>query len=81
MEADSHTPLPLSDLKKGERATLLEIHTDKSVTCRMSSLGFTPGVVIEMTQNYGHGPLVVSLRGTRVAMGRQEAKNTLVQRS
>ena len=81
MEANPHTLLPLSDLKKGEHATLHEIHTDKSVTCRMSSLGFTPGVEIEMTQNYGHGPLVVSLRGTRVAMGRQEAKNTLVQRS
>ena len=81
MEPNLLSLLPLSDLKKGEHATLHELHTERGVASRMSSLGFTPGVEIEMTQNYGRGPLVVSLRGTRVAMGRQEAKNTMVKRS
>jgi ferrous iron transport protein A len=80
MECDPLKLLPLSDLKKGEHATLYEIHAGKGATCRLSSLGFTPGVVIEMTQNYGHGPLLVFLRGTRIALGRNEAKNTIVQK-
>lgn len=81
MESDLLMLLPLSDLKKGEHATLCEIHGGRGVTCRLSSLGFTPGVDIEMTQNYMHGPLLVSVRGTRVALGRHAARHILVQRN
>jgi ferrous iron transport protein A len=73
--------VPLAELKPGEHAVLIEIHTEKGATGRMTTLGFTPGVQVEMTQNYGHGPLMVTVRGTRVAMGRREAKNLLVQRN
>jgi Fe2+ transport system protein FeoA len=72
--------LPLADLKAGEHATLQEIHTGRGVASRLSTLGFTPGVEIEMIQNFGHGPLVVGIRGTRVALGRQEASKALVSR-
>jgi ferrous iron transport protein A len=70
----------LSNLKTGEHAALIEIHAGKGALGRMSSLGFTPGVVVEMVQNYGHGPLIVLLRGTRVALGRHEADKLLVKR-
>jgi ferrous iron transport protein A len=46
----------------------------------MASLGITPGAKIDMTQNYGHGPLIVIVRGTRVALGRGEAAKVLVER-
>jgi ferrous iron transport protein A len=72
---------PLSVLHPGEHAVFLRMHGEKGVTCRLTSLGFTPGVEIEMIQNYGHGPLLVMVRGTRVALGRQEAKNAFIQRS
>ena len=81
MEPNQTPFLPLSDLKKGEHATLFEIRSGRGAASRLSSLGFTPGVEIEMTQNYGHGPLLVSLRGTKVALGREEAQKTIVQRS
>lgn len=73
----SHT---LADLKAGEHAKFIEIQAEKAVASRLTSLGFTPGVEIEMTQNYGHGPLVVNLRGTRVALGRQEAQHISVEK-
>jgi len=72
--------LPLAELKPGEHARLIDISGGKGIACRLSSLGFTPGVDIEMTQNYGYGPLVVTVRGTRIALGRREARNTMVQR-
>ena len=75
------TGLTLADLKPGEHAVLTEIHAGKGTTGRMTSLGFTPGVELEMTQNFGHGPLLVTVRGTRVALGRMEAKNLMVRRS
>lgn len=75
------TKLSLAELKTGEHAVLIEVHTEKGATGRITTLGFTPGVELEMTQNYGRGPLLVTVRGTRVAMGRQEARSLLVQRS
>jgi len=74
-------PLPLSELASGEQATFVELRGGRGVRGRLTSLGFTPGVPIIMVQNYGWGPLIVEVRGTRVALGRHEAKHILVQRS
>jgi ferrous iron transport protein A len=46
---------------------------------RLASLGFTPGARLRVVQNYGRGPLIVSLRDTRVALGRGEAEKILVE--
>ncbi len=70
----------LSDLRTGERATYQSIAAEKAVASRLTSLGFTPGVEIEMVQNYGRGPLLVTIRGTRVALGRQEARSITIQK-
>jgi ferrous iron transport protein A len=48
---------------------------------RLASLGFTPGAHLKVVQNFGHGPILVNLRDTRVALGRGEANKILVQRS
>jgi Fe2+ transport system protein FeoA len=71
----------LSDLETGNHAFVLSLGSGKAISSRLTSLGFTPGVEIVMTQNYGHGPLVVTVRGTRVALGRQEALAIQVQRN
>jgi ferrous iron transport protein A len=46
---------------------------------RLASLGFTPGAQLKVVQNYGHGPIIVNLRDTRVALGRGEAAKILVE--
>lgn len=70
----------LDEVKTGDHAIFQTNTAEKGVSSRLTSLGFTPGVDIKMTQNYGHGPLVVTLRGTRVALGRAEARNIIVMR-
>jgi len=70
----------LDALVPGEHGTVLSFTDDRLVTNRLASLGFTPGVAVNMTQNYGHGPLIVTVRGTRVALGRDEAAKIFVQR-
>lgn len=77
----ANQPLPLSELASGEQATFVELCSGRRLSGRLTSLGFTPGVLIAMVQNYGWGPLIVEVRGTRVALGRREAKHILVQRS
>lgn len=76
-----NTKVPLVDLARGEHGTLLDFTDERQVTNRLASLGFTPGAGVDMTQNYGRGPLIVTVRGTRVALGRGEAERIFVLRS
>jgi ferrous iron transport protein A len=45
---------------------------------RLATLGFTPGAKLTMVQNFGHGPLIVNIRSTRIALGRGEAAKVYV---
>lgn len=80
IRTDLKKTLSLDGMKKGEQAVLLSVNGGRGIVSRLSSLGFTPGAALEMTQNYGRGPLVVTIRGSRVALGRQEARKIIVQR-
>jgi len=73
--------ISLADLLINERAILLYFSNGRAETNRLASLGFTPGAEIGMMQNYGHGPLIVTVRGARVAIGRGEAGKIFVERS
>lgn len=72
--------LSLAEMTAGEEATILAFHGERHVSSRLASLGLTPGVCVNMTQNYGRGPLIVTVRGTRVALGRFEAARIIVER-
>ena len=72
--------ISLSEMPVGEDATILAFMGGRMVNNRLASLGFTPGVRVTMTQNYGRGPLIVTVRGTRVALGRGEAARIVVAR-
>ncbi len=75
----SSSSISLSQLSADKLAVILSFSSGRLETMRLASLGFTPGARIAMTQNYGHGPLIVTVRGTRVALGRGEAEQILVQ--
>lgn len=71
---------PLSDARPGEQATVLELLGGRMLQARMAALGFTPGARLSILQNYGRGPMIVSIRSTQVALGRGEARKILVER-
>ena len=77
---EQHRKVKLSDVAAGEIATITDFQGGRMVNSRLASLGFTPGVRLDMSQNYGHGPLIVKVRGTRVALGRGEAAKIIVER-
>ena len=72
--------LPLSELNTGDHGILDSINAGKGILGRLTSLGFTPGVEVVMFQNFHHGPLLVSIRETCVALGRGEARRIFVHR-
>ena len=69
----------LSDLPVKKRALLRVLRGGKDFTSRMGTLGFTPGTVVTVIQNYGHGPVLVTVKDVRVALGRGEALKVLVE--
>jgi ferrous iron transport protein A len=77
---ENKSRISLSEMTVGENATVLAFQGGRAVNNRLASLGFTPGVQVNMTQNYGRGPLIVIVRGTRVALGRGEAAKIIVER-
>lgn len=72
--------LSLSELQNGEVARIQRMQGGHQFLSRLASLGFTPGAHLAVVQNFGHGPIIVSLRDTRVALGRGEARKILVER-
>lgn len=68
----------LCDLTPGQSATILEFKGGQAVNKRLASLGFTPGVSINVIRNSRSGPLIVMVRGTQVALGRGEARKIII---
>ena len=76
---DHNNAISLTDLSVDNHATILAFNVGTVETTRLASLGFTPGAEVSMSQNYGRGPLIVTVRGTRVALGRTEAAQIFVR--
>lgn len=72
-------PTSLSGLPTGHSAIVEALRGGHAFRARIANLGFTPGAMVRMVQNYGHGPVIVSLKGTLVALGRGEAAHVRVQ--
>jgi ferrous iron transport protein A len=71
----------LAEIKTGDQVTLQSIMVGRELTSRLTSLGLTPGAMVEVLQNFGRGPIIVNVRGTHVALGRGEARKLLVTES
>ena len=69
----------ISDLPVKKRALVRVLRGGKDFANHMGTLGFTPGTVITVIQNYGHGPVLVTVRDVRVALGRGEALKVMVE--
>ena len=68
----------LSQLDTGRTAAVEALRGGHGFRSRLAALGFTPGARITMLQNVGRGPIIVTLRDTRIALGRGEANRILV---
>jgi ferrous iron transport protein A len=65
--------MSLADLGPNRWAVVRQLTGGRGFVARLAALGFTPGVAVQVLQNFGHGPLLALVRDTRVALGRGEA--------
>ncbi|MGC8874729.1 MAG: FeoA family protein [Chloroflexia bacterium] len=73
-------PVELSRLAPNERGIVHSLAGGRGFVSRLAALGFTVGTPVTMVRNHGHGPVIVLVRDTRIALGRGEAAKVLVQR-
>jgi len=71
---------PLTDLGVGEKATIQFIRGGRSIVQRLNSMGLTKGTQIRLQNSSPFsGPVEISVRGCKVALGRGVAKKIFVQ--
>lgn len=71
--------MPLSSLSEGRRAVLKKIAGGRQLRGRLAAMGLLPGAELEVIQNSGHGPFVVSVKGSRIVIGRGMASRIEVE--
>jgi ferrous iron transport protein A len=71
----------LDQLAPGARAVVSELQGGRGFASRLAGMGISVGCQIEVLQNQAHGPLLVLVRDTRLALGREEASKILVRES
>ncbi len=73
-------PVPLDRLPVGSRAVVRQLGGGREFANRLSAMGLSLGAAITVLQNSGHGPVLVLVRETRIALGRGEAMKILTRR-
>jgi DtxR family transcriptional regulator, Mn-dependent transcriptional regulator len=69
---------PLTKFSPGQTGVIKTCEGGRGRQGRCLSLGFTPGTRVKMLENYNHGPVLVKLHDTEVALGREMAENVIV---
>lgn len=70
--------MSLDQLNSGQKGVILGLHGGHGIVGRLATLGFTPGTSVEVVRNHGHGPLIVLVRGSQIALGRGEAAHVIL---
>lgn len=70
--------LPLAECPRDHKACLRCLEVDRCLLHRLTELGMTPGVELRVVHDAG-GPMLVSVRGSRVALGRELAEKIWVE--
>ena len=70
---------PMSLLRAGEEAVVVEIRGGRGLQGRLTSMGLTPGKKVRMVNSSFGGPAVVAVGDTRLALGRGQLHRVLVE--
>jgi len=70
METNSSSVKRLSDFQTGMRAIIVRINGGKGIRQRLTDMGFVPGEEIEILNKETEGPMLISLKNSKVAIGK-----------
>ncbi len=62
--------VPLAFLSENKQATVVEVVGGRGLVRRLYELGFTPGTKVRVISSSSPGPVLVDVKGARIALGR-----------
>ena len=69
---------PLSVVKEGETVKLATINAGRGLKSRLTTMGLLPNVEITVINNSHPGPFVISIKNSRMMLGRGMAHKIMV---
>ncbi len=69
---------PLSQVAEGQTVTVAGIQGGRGLRSRLTAMGLLPKIQITVVQNGGRGPFVVSIKNSRMVLGRGVADKIMV---
>jgi len=69
---------PLSKVKAGETVKLTRVNAGQGLNSRLASMGLLPNVEITVVRNGHPGPFVISVKGSKMMLGRGIANKIMV---
>ena len=71
--------IALTTVAEGQCVRLARLNAGCGMAARLSAMGLVPGVELRVLRNRGHGPALVEVKGTRLALGRGMAAHIRVK--
>jgi len=71
--------VPLTGVPAGHIVTVLQINGGRKLKQRLTDMGCLPGEKIRILSDKQDGPILVSIKNTRIAIGRRMADSILVR--
>jgi len=71
-------PRPLSTVQAGETVKLVRINAGHGLNSRLASMGLLPNVEVTVVRNTHPGPFVISVRDSKMMLGRGMAHKIMV---
>lgn len=75
----THSFVSLITLRAGAMAVVRKLDGNNTFTSRLAALGLAIGSNLEVLQNRARTPVLIRVRGTRIALGRGEADKIFVE--
>ncbi len=70
--------IQLSTVRAGRKVKLVRVNAGQGLNSRLASMGLVPHVEITVISNSHPGPFVVSVKGSRIRLGRGMAHKIMV---
>ncbi len=71
-------PRPLSTVRAGEKVKLVSVNAGHGLNSRLASMGLLPNVEITVVNNTHPGPFVISVKDSKMMLGRGMAQKIMV---
>jgi Fe2+ transport system protein FeoA len=75
---EQQQPRPLSTVQAGQTVKLVSIDAGHGLNSRLASMGLLPNVKITVVNNTHPGPFVISVRDSKMVLGRGMAHKIMV---